>query len=48
MSAQIIRLADRRPPPPPPVNPYAEAAAWWLAYWGEWCHAVSAMIRPPR
>jgi hypothetical protein len=48
MSAQIIRLADRRPPPPPPVNPYAEAAAWWLTWYAESLHMVAALMRPPR
>jgi hypothetical protein len=48
MTAQIIKLSERRPPPPPPVNPVAEAAAFWLSWWGEWAISYAAMLRPPR
>lgn len=43
-SCKIIRLSDYRRPPPP-VNPALLVAAWYWAWMGEACHAVSAMLR---
>jgi hypothetical protein len=48
MSAQIIRLSDYRRRPEPPTNPWADAMAWWMAWMGEYCHAVCTMLRGAR